>query len=435
METRNISSKRLGEHYTVLQHPSGLTIMLCPMAGFSTAQAAITTQYGSVDLSYETAQGIQRSPAGVAHFLEHKLFESPQGDAMELFARTGANANAYTSFDKTSYYFTCTDQFQQNLEYLLDFVTHPYFTAQTVAKEQGIIAQEIVMYEDDPDWRVYFNLFQGMYHSHPIQIEIAGTVQSIQEITHETLYDCYRTFYNLNNMVLTVTGNFQPEQVLETVDRLLPPAPAASLRHLMPQEPVSVARPLVEQKLQVAIPQFQFGYKLPPLEGKAQAEMLVMDELMLDLLCGESSDLYQNMYEQNLINSTFGQEVLAAPGCYASIFSGESRHPKEVARLLDQEIRIRQEQGFSPALFELGKRALYGRYAGMFERVDSMNSLLMFGFMHQMDVYSLLDRVADLTLEQVQQRLGAYRSDCSTLSIVWPQDGQEETEGSVAQHG
>ena len=424
MENKFVS-QRLGESYTVYQHPSGLTIMLCPMPGFSTAYAAMTTQYGSVDLEFETEQGVERSPAGVAHFLEHKLFESPQGDAMELFAQTGANCNAYTSFDKTCYYFSCTDQFQKNLEFLLDFVTHPYFTEQTVEKEQGIIAQEIVMYEDDPEWRVYVNLFQGMYHCHPIRTEIAGTVSSIREITHQTLYDCYHTFYNLHNMVLTVSGNFQPQQVLETVDRLLPAAPAIQLQHRLPEEPESVRQSLVEQNLPVAIPQFQFGFKLPPLEGRERAEMLVVDELLLSLLCGESTELYQRLYEDNRINSTFSQEVLAAPGCYACIFSGESRSPKEVARILAQEIQTRQQNGFDPDFFELQKRALYGRYVGMFERVESINNLLLFGFQHKMNVYDLLEAVANLSLEQVQRRLKDYRCDRSTLSVIWPQEEQQ----------
>ncbi|MEG2203785.1 MAG: pitrilysin family protein, partial [Oscillospiraceae bacterium] len=217
-----ITSMRLGESYTKIDHPSGLTLMLCPMKGFSTAYALFAARVGSIDDAFSLGDGAYTEvPAGIAHFLEHKLFESEEGDAFDLYAKTGASANAYTSFDRTAYLFACTDHFAESLEILINLVTHPYFTEQTVQKEQGIIGQEIRMYEDDPEWRVYFNLLGALYHNHPIRVDIAGTVESISKISAETLYRCHQAFYNLNNMVLSVAGNFEIDTVLAACDRLL----------------------------------------------------------------------------------------------------------------------------------------------------------------------------------------------------------------------
>ena len=214
MEKTIIRSERLGIEVCRIKHDSGLTMLLCPMEGFSTAYAAFTTKLGSVDTRFKTQDDADfvDVPEGVAHFLEHKMFENEEGDAFARYAKTGASANAFTSFDRTSYLFACTDRFSESLEILLDFVRRPYFTEASVQKEQGIIGQEIRMYDDSGDWRVMFNLLGALYHNHPVRIDIAGTVESIVQIDHELLYRCHRTFYHLNNMVLCVAGNFTVEQ-------------------------------------------------------------------------------------------------------------------------------------------------------------------------------------------------------------------------------
>ena len=223
MERTVIKSARLGQEMVKIKHPSGLTMLLCPMPGYSTAYATFTANVGSVDTGFKT-QGdvaVVDVPEGIAHFLEHKMFENEDGDAFAKYAKTGASANAYTSFDKTAYLFACTDRFEESLEILLDFVRRPYFTKESVQKEQGIIGQEIRMYDDDGEWRVQFNLLQALYHNHPVRIDIAGTVESIAEIDDQLLYRCYRTFYNLNNMVLCVAGNFDIDAVLRVADRVI----------------------------------------------------------------------------------------------------------------------------------------------------------------------------------------------------------------------
>ena len=206
---KEIKSDRVGDKYYEVEHSSGLKIFIYPKENNNSTYAVFGTKYGSVDVNFKTSDEKETNtvPAGIAHYLEHKLFESEDGDAFTRYAKTGASANAYTSFDKTCYLFSCTENVYESLEILLDFVQTPYFTEQTVQKEQGIIGQEIRMYDDDPQWRVMFNLLRAMYHNHPVRVDIAGTVESIAEITPELLYKCYHTFYNLNNMVLCVAGN------------------------------------------------------------------------------------------------------------------------------------------------------------------------------------------------------------------------------------
>ena len=232
-----IESPRLGEKYLRLEHESGLVILLYPMKGFSTAYALFGTKYGSIDSVFKTPEDPDfiRVPDGIAHYLEHKLFESEEGNVDQLFARTGADSNAFTSFDKTCYLFSCTRQFEESFRYLLRFVQDPYFTPETVAKEQGIIGQEIRMYEDSPDWRVMLNLLGALYAENPVRLDIAGTVESISHITADILYRCYRTFYNLSNMVVTVAGNFDPDAAERILEEELKPGKPVEILPKIPE--------------------------------------------------------------------------------------------------------------------------------------------------------------------------------------------------------
>ena len=223
MEKQIVKNERTGEQYTYVKHPTGLDIYIWKMEDYSTSYALFGTKYGSINTKFRTKneKDFITVPNGIAHYLEHKLFENEDCDVFSLYAKTGASANAYTSFDKTCYLFSCTDNVYESLEILLSFVQSPYFTEETVQKEQGIIGQEIRMYDDNAGWRVFFNMLQGMYHNHPVKIDIAGTVESIAQINADLLYQCYNTFYNLNNMVLSIAGNIDEDKILEMCDKLL----------------------------------------------------------------------------------------------------------------------------------------------------------------------------------------------------------------------
>lgn len=427
MEREIIKSSRLGDEMTRIRHDSGLTLLLYPMKGYRAAYAGFSANVGSVDTGFRTQDDDEMIdvPEGIAHFLEHKMFENEDGDAFAKYAKTGASANAYTSFDKTCYLFTCTDRFEQSLEILLDFVRRPYFTKQSVDKEQGIIGQEIRMYDDDGDWRVMFNLLGALYHNHPVRIDIAGTVDTIAKIDPEMLYRCHRTFYNLNNMVLCVAGNFDIDTVLRVADKVLKPdEKLLEVEHRTFEEPDTVRERLVEQSLSVAMPLFQYGFK-GVSNGRTRNFLdQILDGILMDVIAGSSSPLYRRLYDEGLINVTFDNESMAGRDYSCAIFSGESRDPKRVAEQIALEIKKAREGSIDKQLFELCRRAAYGRYISIYSRTDSVASLMATThFAGVDDVFSLLDVIENATIEQMQQRLlAAFDPDKSALSIVWPND-------------
>ena len=249
MKTKKISYEAIGEEYFFTKHPSGLDIYIYPKKGYSSKYAILGTNFGSVNNTFKlkNEENFTVVPDGIAHYLEHKLFASENGDAFELFAKTGASANAYTSFEKTAYLFSCTDNFNQSLEILLDFVQAPYFTEENVEKVRGIIAQEMKMYQDSPEWKVYINLLGALYHNHPVKIDIAGSVESIAKITPEILYDCYKAFYNLHNMALCIVGDLDPDEVLAVIDKKIQYSPPIEIDRYFPQEPKTVCKKFVSE--------------------------------------------------------------------------------------------------------------------------------------------------------------------------------------------
>ena len=419
MET--IGSSLLGEQYYKIAHKSGVTLLLCPMKGFSTAYALFGTNYGSMDVTFKTPEdgGFIDVPAGIAHYLEHKLFENEEGDAFQRFAATGANANAYTSFDKTCYLFSCTQNFKESLEILLDFVTRPYFTDETVRKEQGIIGQEIRMYDDNPDWQVYFNLLKAMYQKNPVRVDIAGTVESIAEINKDLLYHCYNHFYNLHNMVIAIAGNFTVDTVLEVADRVLKTAEPFQTERRLPDEPDEVTQHKIETELEVATPIFQMGFKL---KGGSTAENMrnqVLDEILVEIIAGETTPVYRELYDKGLINATFGGEAMAVRSLLAVTFGGESREPEKVYDAVLERVRQLKQDGIDEKLFQQCKKATYGRYIGMFSRPEAVASTLLMSHFTGVEIYSLVEGLGSVTREQLEERLRSeYQEERTSLSVV-----------------
>ena len=426
MEPRidTITSRWVGDSYSLIHHPTGLKICLFPKEHSHTTFAIFGTKYGSIDNCFqrEGEPQPQKVPEGIAHYLEHKLFESEEGDAFQRYAKTGANANAFTSFETTCYLFSCTDQFYQSLEILLDFVQHPYFTEETVKKEQGIIGQEIKMYEDDPQWRLMFNYLKGMYHSHPIQTDIAGTVESIAQITPELLYRCYNTFYNLHNMVLAVAGNFQVDKVLEVCGRLLKPSRPQKVRRVFPEEPDSVVRHQVEERLAVASPLFQFGFKEPGAHTPRSERDVAAVEVLLEAMASESSPLFSRLLDRGLINeSSFSYEYFEGAGYANVLFSGESKDPQAVAREILQEAERFCREGIPLEAFERSKRALYGEIVSGLDNMGNVANGLVNMALRGRDLFAYVDSLADLKPEEASLRLGRiFREEQSVLSVILP---------------
>lgn len=423
MEIKEIKNDLLGEKYYKIDHTSGLKIYVFPKENYSSTYAVFGTRYGSIDTAFRKSgkEEYTEVPEGIAHFLEHKLFESEELDAFERFAKTGASANAYTSFDKTCYLFSCSGNFSQNLEILLDFVRHPYFTQKTVEKEQGIIGQEIRMYRDVPDWRVLFNLLCAMYKNHPVRIDIAGTEESIAEISADFLYECYDDFYNLGNMALAVAGNVNVEEVIEIADRLLTEDEPFSVDRKIFEEEKEVVTDYVEEKLSVASPIFSLGFKEMLSNPERTLKEELLGNIILEVIAGNTSDLYSELIDAELINPTFSTEYFTGFGYSSMIFSGESCDPKKTSGIIKERIRQFKETGISSEDFERARKKLYGREIMSYNDVDELaNNLIAADFMNE-GLFDEFETLKILTCDEANEFLKEILDErYSSLSVILP---------------
>ena len=419
-----ISTPLINQQYRHIKHASGLDILMCPMTDFSTAFAMFAAKVGSIDVTFKTEKedDFVTVPAGIAHFLEHKMFESVDGDAFAKYAKTGASANAFTSFDKTAYLFSCTANFNESFEILLEQVSTPYFTKESVEKEQGIIGQEIHMYDDSPAWRVMFNLLGAMYHNNPVKVDIAGTVESISEIDAELLHRCYNTFYNLHNMALVIAGNFDQTEALAIADRMLKPAEQITVSSATIDEPRTVVKKEAEESFPIAVPIFQIGFKGNAGDSTTNSIKQIYGEIIMDMICGESSDLYRKMYDTGLINSTFSSEMFGGRDFICCLFEGESREPKKIYQTLCEEIDRLRVDGLDKASFDRCKKATYGRYVTAYCKPTSMaHFMLTSHFTGMRDVYESLEIVTNVTFEEIVACfMEDFVSEYSCISIVNP---------------
>ena len=423
-DIREVKSKRLGESYFEIDHPSGLKILVYPKKNYAATYAVFGTRYGSIDTEFRLngEEKFTCVPEGIAHFLEHKLFESEDLDAFERYAKTGASANAYTSFDKTCYLFSCTGKFQESLEILLDFVTHPYFTEKTVQKEQGIIGQEIQMCRDEAGWEALFSLLRAMYKTHPVRIDIAGTVESIAEITPELLYKCYETFYNFSNMVLCVAGNVTPDEVLSVADRLLKPQKPIQIERKFHREPREVAESYTEETLSVAFPIFSLGFKEAVETPERSLREILISDIILEAVAGKTSAFYSELLEAGLINTSFESEYFCGYGYAAWIFTGESPDGREVQKRITARIRALQETGISKADFERIRKKLYGRSIMQFNDIDGIANAMVSAYFCKEGLFDETEILQSLTLDEVNARLRtALQTDCASLSVIKPE--------------
>ncbi len=413
--------KSLDAKYYEIDNNSGLKKYEMPKENYNSAYALFGTNYGSIDTKFKRSDKDEWTvvPEGIAHFLEHKLFESEDLDAFARYAKTGASANAYTSFDRTCYLFQCSDNFEASLEILLDFVTHPYFTKETVEKEQGIIGQEITMYYDVASWMSTFNLLRLLYHKHPVRIDIAGTVDSIAQITDKLLYDCYDTFYNLHNMTLAVVGNVTPEQVLSVCDKMLKPAPKLSIERSFEKEERDVVGDYNEYNLAMSIPVFSFGYKEACEKPKQDLKTIIETNVLLEILAGNTSNLYNSLFKQGLINESFSKEYFIGYGYEAIIFDGESENPKEVANQIKKEIKRLRKDGITDDEFEAARRSLYGKEIMSYNDIDALANGLVAAHFGEYDMFDIVETFKNVTKGDVLSRLAQVMDEqYSALSVV-----------------
>lgn len=354
---------KIGErlHSTVLEN--GLRLNVVTKPGFSTCYAVFAANYGGAHRRFRLDGETIDTPAGVAHFLEHKMFDLPGGDnALSILSANGADPNAFTSSGLTCYYFSCTESFEQNLRMLLHFVSTPYFTAETVEKERGIIGQEILMGEDSPDSAVYYNLMEMLYARHPIRDKVAGSIESIGQISHETLYACHRAFYAPSNMALCIEGDVDPELIeriaMEELGSDFAPAPQADMG---PEESLFPAESLRRESMEVSAPLFLIGSKvLAKKSGETAMRQRLVSRLALRILFGSSSDFYSGLYSRGVLNRNFDYDIDFSAGAATIIIGGESREPELVLRELTQAVETVRASGLDESAFLRAKRATLG---------------------------------------------------------------------------
>lgn len=399
---------------------NGLKICVFPKPGFRRAYAMLAVNYGSVDISFMSDGEMYTSPLGVAHFLEHKVFEQPDGgNALQIFAKTGASPNAFTSKTMTAYHFSGTEKFMHNLEILLNFVTSPYFTVENVAKEQGIIGQEISMVNDRPGWRVYENLMSSLYVTHPAKDSIIGTVESIGKITREVLFKCYNMFYVPSNMTLCVAGDVSAEKIIAAAESMLSREKAILPNRDYGYEPPYVAKKLCEETAEIAVPLFGIGTKCAmKTVGEEGMRNRIIAELAADVLGGPSSALYAKLYGNGIISADFDSEAMVFPGSVAMMISGESREPKRVLEEV-RESAAALSRCVDSGYFNRIKKAYLGVKLRSLDKVKSLCHEQAEAVFAGYDYLDTIEVINEIDSSEISAFIGKmFKDDSVTLSVV-----------------
>lgn len=421
--------KDIGEvlHSTVL--PNGLKINVIEKPDFATCYAVLATDYGGAHRDFYLDGELKKTPAGVAHFLEHKMFDLPNGDnALELLSLNGADPNAFTSSSMTAYYFSCTEKFEDNLKLLLHFVSTPYFTEETVSKEQGIIAQEISMGEDNPGVIIYYNLLSMLYREHPIKDRVAGSVESISQITARTLYDCHKAFYSPVNMCLCVEGNVKAERIFEIAGEVLGgekcEKPRAEFGADEGEKPVEQYK---KEYMPVSAPQFLIGAKIAPCrDGKEKLYQRLTAQFSLRMLVGYSSPFYTRLYAEGLLNRDFDYEVDFFADTGSVIIGGESSQPEKVLEELIKEVDRVRDEGFDEKSFELAKKASLGARLRGLEDFENVCISIVEGEFEGFDALEAIPMLSTVSLEDCRSFVAEkLQKDRLAISII--ATGREES--------
>lgn len=426
----NITYPRLQEQVFRTQLPNGLTVLVVPRPGFTKKLCYFVTDFGAIHTEFTLDGTEYRVPAGIAHYLEHKLFDLPGRDVTAEFASLGAIPNAFTSYDLTAYYFSCTDNFFPCLKLLLEFVSTPYFTEETVQKEQGIIGQEIDMNLDNPDTQIFEMLMESMYRHHPIRVPILGTKESISRITPETLALCHKAFYRPDNMLLCVVGDVDPEGVVRTAQAVLgdPPQPPIQRVRSWPEE-MRCQQPFAKKTMDVAMPTFHLGFKCESWEpGEEAVRREITAELAAEALFGESSQLYQSLYEQGLIDTSFGGgfETIDAMALFTA--SGDSNHPEAVVRAILKKASQLAEEGIRQEDFLRMKRSALGRRIRSLDSFEATCYRLCAYHFSGFDYFRFPEIYRQIQVADICQFLKtAVTEDRMSLAVIYPNQQEERS--------
>ena len=423
MVERNYS--RIGERVFEETLPNGLRLRVIEKPHHAKSCAFFVTRYGGMDLRFQLNGQWRDTPAGIAHYLEHKMFDTEDGNALQELAQNGAEPNAFTSNDITAYYFYSTEHFYENLKILLEFVSVPYFTQESVEKEQGIIAQEIRMVEDTPDWQSYTQLMGCLYERSPARVSVAGTVESIREITAETLYDCHRAFYHPGNMVLCVVGNVDAEQVAAIAREVLPDQCGEPIpRDYGEGEALCPVKKEAQQKMEVSMPQFLAGYKCePPQSGREHLRLSILGDMVCDILFGDSSPLYSRLYEEGLINNSFGGNFDILPGAAYLYVGGDTNEPKKVHGAVTADAKRLAAEGIDEDFYQRIRRACYGQMIRGLNSFESIAVSAAEGVFFDYNYYDFPEVFETITKADVEDFLRRnVTEERSAISLIYPKD-------------
>lgn len=419
-----IENTQVKEKLYIEKLENGLTVMIIPKKGIKKKYVMWATHYGSIDNKFIVPgeKEVTEVPDGVAHFLEHKMFEQENGtNSLDVLTALGVNANAYTTNNYTTYLFEATDNFYPALDELMDYVQKPYFTDENVEKEKGIIAQEIKMYDDYPDWVVYMNAIKSMYKNNPIKIDIAGSVESIYKIDKDVLYKCYNTFYNPSNMVMCFCGDFEPEKLIEEVKKRLIEKPnQGEIKRIYEEEPEEIVEKRVEQTMEVSMPLFVIGIKDKlPEKNQNLVKKHIAIEILLNMIIGKSSKLYKELYESELLISEPFLEYEFTDN-YAHIgITGGSKNPDKVLEKIQEEIEGLKKEGLNQQDFQRIKNMLYGNAVKEFNNVSDIARMFVSDYFKGVNSFDYLENYKQITLEYTYEILKeVFLKDNTVISII-----------------
>ena len=418
-----IENSKVKEKLYIEKLENGLTIMIIPKKGVQKKYVIWGTNYGSNDSKFVVPGETQETevPKGVAHFLEHKMFEQESGvNSLDTLTALGVDANAYTTNDHTAYLFECTENFEPALDELMDYVQHPYFTDENVEKEKGIIGQEIMMYDDYPEWRVYLNALEAMYHEHPVKLDITGTIETISHIDKEILYKCYNTFYNPSNMVMVVCGDFEPEKLLQEIkNRLIVQKANGEIKRIYPEEPEDIVQEKIEQKMDVSQPIFVIGIKDKLADTKERVKKHIAIEILLNMILGKSSKLYKELYDEGLLFSTPSLDYEYARGYAHILITGQSPDPEKVYERFKQTVA---NMKIDSTEFNRIRKRIYGEYIKEYNDVEDIARMFLSDFFKEMNSFDFLEEITVINEEYVEQVLKDVFNDKKMVISVIKKD-------------
>ncbi len=416
-----IESLKIKEKVYIEKLENGLTVMIVPRNTTNKKYVIWGTHFGSNDNHFimpKTREEVY-VPDGVAHFLEHKMFEQESGiNSLDTLMALGVDANAYTTNNHTAYLFETTDHFEEALDELMDYVQHPYFTDENVEKEKGIIAQEIGMYDDDPGWRLYINALDCMYKNNAIKIDIAGTVESISKIDKDVLYKCYNTFYHPSNMLLVVCGNFEPEKMLEGIKRrLIDKEKQGEIERIYPKEEDKINKTYNEEKMEVSMPLFMIGFK-DKINSKNKVQKHIAIEILMNMLIGKSSDLYQRLYKEGILLAQPDLDYEFTDDYAHVLIGGQSKNPEKIKEELLKEIE-KQKEKFDEERFERMKKKVYGDYVVEYNNISDVSRMLLSDYFKGINSFDYIEQYQTVTKEYAQEILQeVFDEKRSILSVI-----------------